>query len=221
MVFFYRGQTGRNGSVQNDQPNQRSTVCSVLYYHGRSTGEPTVRLVRSVRSDPIKEQALSLWCGSTVFSQRCGCRYLLWAVCSARDWTDLEVVNCHSTSWSVLDSTGGLVVIDPWPSRTIVQRLEVLAVSNVRATCCWIIEAINSYSCRIIDRVAAFHVLCLTHSSGYFRSKVRPTTPPVSARWRARCLPVIGHAPGGLGLQLQQPLVRHQITEFAVGLWYL
>jgi len=43
----YLGQTGRNGSVQNDQPNQptgRPRIALFFYYYGRSTG----RMVCSV-----------------------------------------------------------------------------------------------------------------------------------------------------------------------------
>jgi len=58
MVFFYHGQTGRNGSVQNDQPNQ-PTVHG-LHCSFTTTGEPTVRLVNSVRFNRLKEQALRL-----------------------------------------------------------------------------------------------------------------------------------------------------------------
>jgi len=60
MVFFCHAQTGRNGSVQNNQPNQPTgpRIALFLYYRGRSTGESPVRLVWSVRSDRIKEQAL-------------------------------------------------------------------------------------------------------------------------------------------------------------------
>jgi len=60
MVFCYHGQTRGNDSVQNDQPNQPTgpRIALFFYYHGRSTGEPTVRLVSSIRSDRIKEQAL-------------------------------------------------------------------------------------------------------------------------------------------------------------------
>jgi len=59
MVFCYHGQTGRNGSVQNDQPNQPNgpRIALFFYYRVRSTGESPVRLVSSVRSDRIKEQA--------------------------------------------------------------------------------------------------------------------------------------------------------------------
>jgi len=63
MVFFHHGQTVRNDSVQNDQPNQPTIptgqrIALFFYYHGRSADEATVRLVSSVRSDRIKEQAL-------------------------------------------------------------------------------------------------------------------------------------------------------------------
>jgi len=65
MVFIHYGQTGRNGAIQNDQPNQPTIptgprIAPFFYYHGRSTGETTVRLVSSVQSDRIKEQALML-----------------------------------------------------------------------------------------------------------------------------------------------------------------
>jgi len=43
MVFFYHGQTGRNGSVQNDQPHQPTVptglrIALFFYYHGRTNG---------------------------------------------------------------------------------------------------------------------------------------------------------------------------------------
>jgi len=43
MVFFYHSQTGRNGSVQNDQPNQPTDprIALFFYYYGRYTGEQT------------------------------------------------------------------------------------------------------------------------------------------------------------------------------------
>jgi len=43
MVFFYYGQTGRNGSVQNYQPNQPTVptgqrIALFFYYHGWTNG---------------------------------------------------------------------------------------------------------------------------------------------------------------------------------------
>jgi len=40
-MFYYDGQTGRNGSVQNDQPNQPTVptgprIAQFFYYHGRT-----------------------------------------------------------------------------------------------------------------------------------------------------------------------------------------
>jgi len=40
MVFFYHDQTGRNGSVQNDQPTVPTgpRIALFFYYHGRTNG---------------------------------------------------------------------------------------------------------------------------------------------------------------------------------------
>jgi len=60
MVFFDHGQTGRNGSVQNDQPNQPTVPTGPrIAQFFFTTGEPTVGLVSSVRSDRLKAQALN------------------------------------------------------------------------------------------------------------------------------------------------------------------
>jgi len=78
MVFFYHGQTGRNGSVQNDQPtNQRFQPVHGLHCSFIITGEPTVRLVSSVRSDRLKEQALSLSLLAVIGRLLVGVPYLL------------------------------------------------------------------------------------------------------------------------------------------------